>query len=58
MADCLSRWAYPARESMTHVSAHGDEAETTKAKEIIDMERMMEEDGVECFVVMSADACL
>ena len=56
MADCLSRWAHPASKGMTDVSAHGDKTETAEAKKIIDMERMMEEDGVKCFVVMAADA--
>ena len=56
MADCLSRWAYPASKRMTDVSAHGDEAETAEAKRIIEMERLMEEEGVKCFVVMAADA--
>ena len=32
VADCLSRWAYPASKGMTDVSAHGDEAETPEAK--------------------------
>ena len=58
MADCLRRWAYPASKGMTYVFAHGDEAETVEAKKIIDMERMMEEEGVKCFVVMAADAPL
>ena len=58
MADCLSRWAYPASKGMTDVSAHGDEAETAEAKWIIEMERLMEEEGVKCFVVMAADAPL
>ena len=58
MADCLSRWAYPASKDMTDVSAHGDEAETADAKRIIEMERLMEEEGVKCFVVMAADAAL
>ena len=39
-------------------SAHGDEAETAEAKRIIEMERLMEEEGVKCFVVMAADAPL
>ena len=43
---------------MTDVSPHGDEAETAEAKKIIDMERMMEEEGVKCFVVMAAEAPL
>ena len=58
MADCLSRWAYPASKGMLDVSAHGDEAETGEAKRIIEMERLMEEEGVKCFVVMAADAPL
>ena len=58
MADCLSRWAHPASKGMTDVSAHGDEAETAEAKRIIEMERLMEEEGVKCFVVMAADALL
>ena len=58
MADCLSRWAYPASKGMTDIFAHGDEAETAEAKRIIEMERLMEEEGVKCFVVMAADALL
>ena len=58
VADCLSRWAYPASKGMTDVSAHGDEAETPEAKRIIKMERLMEEQGVKCFVVLAADAPL
>ena len=54
----LSRWAYPAGKGMTDVPADGDEAETAEAKEIIDMERMMEENGVKCFVIMAVDASL
>ena len=58
VADCLSRWAYPASTGMTDVSAHGNEAETAEAKKMIDIEHMMEENGVKCFVVMAADARL
>ena len=58
VADRLSRWAYPASKGMTDVSAHGDEAETAEAKRIIEMEPLMEEEGVKCFVVMAADAPL
>ena len=50
--------AYPASKGMTDISAHGDEAETAEAKRIIAMERLMEEEGVKCFVVMAADAPL
>ena len=58
VADCLSRWAYPTSKGMTEFSAHGDEAETAEAKRMIDMERMLEEGGVKCFVCMAADALL
>ena len=58
VADCLSRWAYPASKGMRDVCARGDEAETAEAKRIIEMERLMEEEGVKCFVVMAADAPL
>ena len=58
VADCLSRWAYPASKGMTDVSPHGDEAETAEGRKIIDMERRMEEEGVKCFVVMAAEAPL
>ena len=58
MADCLSRCAYPPSKGMTDVSAHGDEGETAEAKRIIEMERLMEEEGVKCFFVMAADAPL
>ena len=43
---------------MTDVSAHGDEVQTAEAKRIIEMERLMEEEGVKCFVVIAADAPL
>ena len=56
VADCLSRWVYPASKGMTEVSAHGDEAENAEARKIIDMKHMMEEEGVRCFVIMAADA--
>ena len=55
LADCLSRWAYPASKGMTDASAHGHEAETAEAKKIIHIQRMMEEDGVKCFVVLAGD---
>ena len=57
-ADCLSRCAYRANKCMTDVSVHGDKAETAEAKRVMDMERMMEEDGVKCFLFMAADAPL
>ena len=58
VADCLSRWAYLASKGMTDISAHGDEAETAEDKKIIDMERMMEEEDVKCFVIKPAEAPL
>ena len=58
VAHCLSRWVYPASKGMTGDSPHGDEAETAEAKQIIDMKRMMEEDGPKCFIVMVAEAPL
>ena len=58
VADCLSRLAYSTSKGMTDVSAHGDEAETAEAKRIIELERLMEEEGVKCFVVMAVDAPL
>ena len=51
------RWTWTPREK-TDISAHGDEAETAEAKKIIEMERLMEEEGIKCFVVMAADAPL
>ena len=56
MVDCLSRWAYPANKGITDASSHGDEGETTEAKKIIDIERMMEEVGPTCFIVTAAKA--
>ena len=58
VAACLSRWAHPSSKGMTDVSAHSDEAETAEAKRIIEMERRMGEEGVKCFVLISADAPL
>ena len=43
---------------MSDISAHGSKAETAEAKKIIDMELIMEEEGVKCFVVMAAEAPL
>ena len=53
MADGMSRWAYPASKGMADVSAHGDEEETKEAKRIIEMEKLMEEEGVKSFVIAS-----
>ena len=53
MADCLSRWAYPAGKAWMDISSHGDAEETEQAKRIIEMEKAMEQEGVKCFVVMA-----
>ena len=53
MADCLSRWAYPAGKAWMDISSHGDAEETEEAKRIIKMEKTMEQEGVKCFVVMA-----
>ena len=58
VADCLSRWAFPASKGMTDDAARGDEAETAEAKIINNLERMMEEKGVKYFVVMAGEAPL
>ena len=53
VADCLSRWAYPAGKPWMDISSHGDAEETGGAKRIIEMEKAMEQEGVKCFVVMA-----
>ena len=53
MADCLSRWAYPAGKAWMDISSHGDAEETEEAKRSIEMEKAMEQGGVRCFVVMT-----
>ena len=53
VADCLSRWAYPAGKVWMDISSHGDAEETEEAKRIIEMEKAMEQEGVRCFVVMA-----
>ena len=53
MADCLSRWAYPAGKAWMDISSHGDAEETEEAKRIIEIEKAMEQEGVKCFVVMA-----
>ena len=53
VADCLSRWAYPAGKAWIAISSHGDAEETEEAKRIIEMEEAMEQEGVKCFVVMA-----
>ena len=53
VADCLSRWAYPAGKAWMDISSHGDAEETEEAKRISEMEKAMEQEGVKCFVVMA-----
>ena len=53
VADCLSRWAYPAGKAWMDISSHGDAEETEEAKRIIEMEKAMEQEGVKFFVVMA-----
>ena len=53
MAGCLSRWAYPAGNAWMDISSHGYAEETEEAKRIIEMEKVMEQGGVKCFVVMA-----
>ena len=56
MADCLSRWAYPAGKAWMDISMHGDAEETAEAKHIIEAERLSEEGEAKCFVVMGSRA--
>ena len=56
MADCLSRWAYPARKAWTDISMHGDAEETAEAKRFIEGERLLEEGDAKCFVGMGSRA--
>ena len=53
VADCFSRWAYPAGKAWMDISSHGDAEENEEAKRIIEMEKAMEQEGVKCFVVMA-----
>ena len=43
VADCLSRWAYPAGKAWMDISSHGDAEETKEAKRIIGMEKAMKQ---------------
>ena len=56
VADCLSRWAYPAGKAWMDISSHGDAEETEEAKRIIELEKAMEEGDTKCFVVMASKA--
>ena len=53
LADCLSRWAYPAGKAWMDISSNGDTEETEEAKRIIEMEKAMEQEGVKCFGSMA-----
>ena len=56
VADCLSRWAYPARKAWMEISMHGGAGETAEAKRIIEAERLLEEGEAKCFVVIGSCA--
>ena len=56
VADCLSRWAYPAGKAWMDISRHGDAEETEEAKRIIELEEAMEEADTKFFVVMTSKA--
>ena len=54
MADCLSRWAYPAGKAWMDISMHGNAEETAEAKRIIEAEHLLKESEAKCFVVMGS----
>ena len=56
LADCLSRWAYPAGKAWRDISMQGDAEQTAEAKRIIEAERLLEEGEAKCFVVMGSRA--
>ena len=56
VADCLSRWAYPASKAWMDTSSHGDTEETEEAKRIIELEKAMDKGDTKCFVVMESKA--
>ena len=56
VADCLSRWAYPAGKAWMDISSHGDAEETEEDKRIIELEEAMEEGDTKGFVVMASKA--
>ena len=43
MADCLSRWAYPAGKAWMDISSHWDAEETKEADRIIEIEEAVEQ---------------
>ena len=56
VARCPSRGAYLAEKAWIDISMHGDAEDTVEAKRIIKAERLLEEGGAKCFVVMGARA--
>ena len=56
MADCLSRWAYPAGKGWMDISVHGNAEDTAEAKRMVEAERLLEEIEAKCFVVMGSRA--
>ena len=56
VADCLSRWAYPAGKAWMDIFSPGDAEETEEAKRIIELEKAMEEGDTKWFVVMASKA--
>ena len=56
VADCLSRWAYPAGKAWMDISSHADSKEIDEAKRIVELKKAMEEGDTKCFVVMASKA--
>ena len=56
VADCLRRWASPARKAWMDISMHGDADEIAEAKRNIEEERPLDEGEAEGFVVMGSCA--
>ena len=56
MADCLSRWAYPAGRALMDISGHADADEMKEAIRIVELEKAMEEGDTKCFVLMASKA--
>ena len=54
MADCFSRWAYPADKAWMDISSHGDANEREEARWIVDLKKAMAEADIKCFVVMAS----
>ena len=56
VADCLSRWAYPAGKAWMDISSYGDAEETEEATRIIELKKAIAEGDTKCFVVMASKA--